>query len=206
MELYYRYVDDTEDKMILYRKVSKDGINWSEKEAIITTKRSEKDIISPALIYEDGTYKMWYVDVDRTLKYTESTDGYNYSEERIIKLSYPIAKLTNWHIDVIKTEKGYELLSVAYKNWKDRNSMNLYYFYSEDNETYSDGIIIMRPSLISWDNRGIYRSSMIYENGTYYVFYSALNTAFVRGVGLAYGENIENLIGSNIKESSVLTN
>ena len=144
---------------------------------------------------------MWYIDRDRTLKYTESTDGYKYDNERTIKLDYPIAKLTNWHLDVIKTEKGYEMLTVAYKDWKDRNSMHLYYFESKDNVSYSQGKIILRPSLISWDNRGIYRSSFIYEGGKYYVYYSAISTSFERGIGLSYGEHIENLIGSNIKEN-----
>lgn len=200
IELYYRFVNDREDKMILYRQISKDGIDWSKKEAIITTKRSKNDIISPAIIYEDGKYKMWYIERDRTLKYTESEDGKKFGKTRDIKLSYPLPKLTNWHLDVIKTEKGYEMITVAYKSWKDRNSMNLYYFQSEDNVNYSEGKIILRPSLISWDNRGIYRSSFIYEDGKYYVFYSALSTNFERGIGLSYGEHIENLIGSNIKE------
>ena len=200
LEVYFRFVNDRENKMILYRKTSKDGIKWTEKESIITTKRKTKDIISPAIIYEDGIYKMWYIDRDRTLKYTESLDGQKYDNERIIKLNYPIAKLTNWHLDVIKTEKGYEIITVAYKNWKDRNSMNLYYFQSKDNISYSQGKIILRPSLISWDNRGIYRSSFIYEDGKYYVYYSAISTSFERGIGMSYGEHIENLIGSNIKE------
>lgn len=199
MELYFRYVNDEKDQMILYKKTSKDGINWTKKEVVFDVTRSKKDYISPALIYDNGVYKMWFVDKDRSFKYIESKDGKKWSDEKTIKLNYPIARLTTWHIDVIKTEKGYELLTVAYKNWKDRNSMNLYYFNSKDNENYSDGIIILRPSLISWDNRGIYRSSFIYEDGKYFVFYSALSTQFERGIGLSYGEHIENLIGSNIK-------
>ena len=143
---------------------------------------------------------MWFVDKDRTLKYMESKDGYNYRNEKIIELNYPILNLITWHIDVIKTHKGYEMIVVAYKSWKDRNSMNLYYFKSKDNDTYSKGIVILRPSLISWDNRGIYRSSFIYEDNTYYVFYSGISDKFERGIGMSYGKNIENLIGSNIKK------
>lgn len=200
LELYFRYVNDVKDQVILYKKTSKNGVDWSEKTIVFSEKRTQKDYISPAIIYEDGTYKLWFVDKDRSLKYIESKDGINWTAEKTITLYYPQANLTTWHIDVIKTEKGYELLSVAYKNWKDRNAMNLYYFNSTDNETYSQGIIILRPSLISWDNRGIYRSSFIYEDGTYYLFYSALSTKFERGIGLSYGKNIENLVGSNIKE------
>ena len=116
------------------------------------------------------------------------------NEQEII-LTYPIKRLVTWHIDVIHTEKGYELITVAYHYWEDRNSMNLYYFNSKDNEKYSKGIIILRPSLISWDNRGIYRSSLVYEDGKYYLFYSGISTNEERGVGLAYGDDIQNLIG-----------
>ena len=202
MELYWRYVNDENDKVILYRKTTKDGVHWSDKEEILTATRSKKDYISPAIIHEDGKYKMWFVDRNRVLKYIESKDGYKYSDERVIELNYPLPKMTTWHLDVIKTEKGYEMIVVAYKNWKDRNGMNLYYFQSKDNVNYSEGIIILRPSTLSWDNRGIYRSSFIYEDGKYYVFYSALNMMMERGIGLSYGEHIENLVGSNIKESN----
>lgn len=202
MELYFRYVNEANNEVIIYRKTTSDGINWSDKEKIITEVFKNDDFMSPAFIYDNGTYKMWAVGKDLRVRYMESKDGYNYTNEKTIELKYPISGLQTWHLDVIKTEKGYELLTVAYKYHKDRNSMNLYYFNSKDNNEYSKGIIILRPSLISWDNRGIYRSSFIYEDGVYYVYYSGIDTNFVRGVGLSYGEHIENLIGSNIKESN----
>jgi len=204
MELYFRFVNDTEDKVIIYRRTSSDGVNWSEKEEIISNNRSKKDYMSPAIIYDNGIYKMWFVDHDKLVHYIESKDGYKYENEKVIDLNYPIPKLQSWHIDTIKTEKGYELLTVAYRYHEDRNSMNLYYFTSKDNENYSKGVIVMRPSLISWDNKGIYRSSFIYENGVYYVYYSGISMNNERGIGLAYGEHIENLIGSNIKQETDL--
>lgn len=200
MELYFRFVDDTNDKVIIYRRTSTNGIDWTDKEAIITDTRSKRDYMSPAIIYDKGIYKMWYVDHDKNVHYMESTDGYKYGEAKTLDLDYPIPKLQSWHVDAIKTEKGYELLTVAYRYHKDRNSMNLYYFKSTDNEDYSKGIIVLRPSLISWDNKGIYRSTFIYENNTYYVFYSGISMGNERGVALSYGEHIENLIGSNIKK------
>ncbi len=203
LELYYRFVNEYEKKVIIYRKVSKDGIQWSDKEVILTEDFAKNDYMSPAFIYDNGTYKMWAVGKKLNVRYLESTDGKNYSGEKTITLNYPISGLQTWHLDVIKTDKGYEMITVAYKYHKDRNSMNLYYFNSKDNVEYTKGKIILRPSLISWDNRGIYRSSFIYENNSYYVFYSALDTNFVRGIGLSYGEHIENLVGSNIKDNNL---
>ena len=200
LECYYRYVNDSNDKVIIYRKITKDGVNWSKKEEIISARRSRKDYLSPAIIYEDGIYKMWSVDTDRKVKYMESVDGYKYSNERTINLKYQLSTLKNWHLDVIHTDKGYEMIVVAYTSWEDRLSMNLYYFKSKDNINYGEGITILRPSINSWDNKGIYRSSLMYEDGIYYVFYSAMSRKMERGVGIAYGKEINNLKGLNLKE------
>ena len=73
--------------MILYKKTSKDGINWTKKEVVFDVTRSKKDYISPALIYDNGVYKMWFVDKDRSFKYIESKDGKKWSDEKTIKLN-----------------------------------------------------------------------------------------------------------------------
>lgn len=199
LECYYRRVDDKKDEMVLYRKTTKDGIHWSDREIITTTKRSEHDYVSPAIIYDNGIYKMWYVDKNNTNCYAESKDGYHYSSCKKIDLKYPLTVKT-WHLDVIKTENGYEMITVAFNNWNDRAVMNLYYFHSDTETGFKDGTIIIKPSHVSWDNGGLYRSTFIYENGTYYVFYSGISSNFDRGIGLSYGKHIENLIGSNIKQ------
>ena len=198
LECYYRYVNDTNDKVIIYRLTTKDGVHWTDKEEILSANRSEKDYISPAIIYEENIYKLWYVDRDRTVVYMESSDGYNYSNERIIELTYQLKTLKNWHLDVIHTAKGYEMIVVAYTSWADRLFMNLYYFKSRDNIKYSRGVAILRPSIRSWDNKGIYRSSLIYEDDVYYLFYSAMSRDAKRGIGLSYGEEIDNLKGYDI--------
>lgn len=195
LELYWRYVDDNNNKVIIYRKTSNDGVKWSNKEEILNKDRTKKDFLSPAIIYENNTYKMWYVDRDRTVRYMESEDGKNYKNERVLNLKYPLKNLSSWHLDVIHTKKGYEMIVVAFVDWNDRNSMNLYYFNSKDNMKWNDGITILRPSVKSWDNRGIYRSSFIYENDTYYLFYSGISTNFERGIGLTSGNDISNLKG-----------
>lgn len=206
LECYYRYVNDIQDKVILYRLTTKDGIHWSNKEEILSYKRSVKDFLSPSIIYDDGMYKMWSVDKKYVLKYIESKDGYNYSNERTINLKYPITVLKPWHLDVIKTEKGYEMIIVAFPNREDSVTMSLYYFSSKDNINYTVGKCILKPSNISWDNGGIYRSTFIYENGMYYLYYSALSLErpYVRGTGLSYGKDIDNLKGYNYKEDNEL--
>ena len=49
-----------------------------------------------------------------------------------------------------------------------------------------------------WDNKGIYRSSFIYENGVYVVYYGGTKKDYHHGIGLMYGKDIYKLKGNNI--------
>lgn len=195
MECYWRYVDDIEDEAVIYRSYTKDGINWSDKEvAFVGKPRRKKDYVSLALLFEDNTYKMWYVNKGNTLTYAESKDGKEWSNEKVIKMNYE-ENVKTWHMDVIHTEKGYEMIAVAYKNWDLHNNMNLYYTTSKDGIHWDKAKTIIKPATRTgyWDNRGIYRSSFIYEDGIYYVFYSGTSQDLHHGIGLMYGRNIYKL-------------
>ena len=147
------------------------------------------------MIYEDGKYKLWYVEKDRSINYIESKDLEKWSKPRIINISYYAKDVINWHLDVIHTKKGYEMVIASYKNWADRNSMDLYYTYSKDNKKYEKARVILRPSIDGWDNKGIYRASLLSEDGMYYLFYSGQNIDKTRVIGLSMGENIYSLRG-----------
>lgn len=199
MEIYWRYVDDIEDKAIMYRRTSTDGINWGEKEiAFVADPRSKIDYVSPAILFMDGVYKMWYIDKGNTLKYTTSIDGKNWEEPKKIDLKYEDGVKT-WHLDVIYTEKGYEMITVAYESWATHNDMNLYYTISPDGETWETAKVILEPPTKTsyWDNKGIYRSSFVYEDGIYYVYYSGTSKDYHHGIGLVYGKDIFDLKNTN---------
>lgn len=197
IECYWRLVDDVNNKAIIYRSYTYDGTNFSDKEiSLISDNRKKYDYVSPAIIYENHTYKMWYIDKNNTLKYIESKDGLNWSDFTIINFKYEDSKQKTWHIDVISTDKGYELISVAYDKWANHNNMSLYYSYSNDEiENWAPAKEILSPTKNTnyWDNRGIYRSCMIYEDGIYVLFYSGTNKELHHGIGIMYGKNIEKL-------------
>ena len=87
------------------------------------------------------------------------------------------------------------MIAVAFYNWKTRNEMNLYYSSSEDGIKWEEAKTILKPTSQTeyWDNRGIYRSSFIYENGMYYVFYSGTSRDYHHGIGMVYGQDIKKL-------------
>lgn len=193
LECWWRYVDSIKNKVTIYRRTTKDGKTWSKKESIFTSNRDVLDWISPSIIYEDNIYKIWYV-YKTKVYYTESYDLKKFSDAKMFNIEYEDSVKT-WHIDVIHTEKGYEMIIVAFSDWNHRAYMNLYYTFSKDNNIYSTADVIMKPTTGTnyWDNSGLYRSSFIYENDKYYVFYSGQGTNFAKGIGLMSGKDIYNL-------------
>ena len=198
LECWWRYVDDISDLVIIYRKWTDDGVHWSDKEILQENTRSVDDYLSPSVIYEDGIYKIWTIGAGYKLRYWESADGSNWQHQWAQSIRYPDANLSSWHVDVIHTQNGYEVLVVAYDHSVKPIShlkMSLYYLRSDDNYNYSPAELILSPTSGSnrWDNRGLYRSALMYDNGTYYLFYSAIKTNDERHVGLISGTSIFNL-------------
>lgn len=193
LECWWRYVDDVSGDVTLYRRVTTDGINWSSKEAVITANRKKQDYLSPAIIYEDNIYKIWFVRKNRVM-YTESSDLKNFSKPIDLNIEYEDSVLS-WHLDVIHTNKGYEMILVAYSDWEHRMYMNLYYTKSVDNKNYDIAKVILKPTTgtNNWNNSGLYRSSFIYEDGLYKVYYSGQGTNKAKGIGLVEGSSIFNL-------------
>lgn len=213
LECYWRFVNEEQGKVIIYKKYTTDGVTWSESEKVIELNKKESDCISPAIIFDDNMYKMWYVDNGYIVKYRESYDGFSWTEPRVLNISYDINSLANkdmknWHIDIIKTEKGYEMLMSAFEKGTSRTKMDLYYSKSKDNIDWEPCSIILRHSdnVDNWDNKGIYKSTFIYKNGIYYVFYSGINEDETRGVGLSFGKDINNLKGLTYDNENELFN
>ena len=208
LECWWRYVNDETGRVIIYRKYTSDGVNWCEKEEMINWNRKENDCLSPALIYENGLYKMWFVDVGYVVKYMESDDGKVWNKQRQLNISYDKPNMNNWHLDVIKTNKGYEMLLSSFENGQNRNDMDLYYTKSTDNVSWDTCITILKHSNdpLSWDNRGIYRSSFLMKDGLYYVFYSATSTKGTKGIGITYGKDISNLKGIENNDTYIFNN
>ena len=201
IECYWRYVNDVDNEVIIYRRCSNDGVNFSDKEEFIKSdKRTERDYVSPAIIYENGIYKMWYVD-KKKVQYTEKIDNNTWLDPVAMDIKYDNSQLITWHLDVIATSKGYEMIMVAYDDVNNRSTMKLYYTYSENgknNWNIAKKILSPKTGSTSWDNLGLYRSSLIYEDGVYIVFYSGISKNDDHGIGIVYGKNIYKLKAVNI--------
>ena len=194
LECWWRFYDRPNKRTVLRRKTTSDGVHWSAKEDMVTGELYVYDFLSPALIYEDGMYKMWAINQNtgHSIDYRESSDGKSWSEIRKIKVEYDDKELAHWHLDVIRSAKGYEMsISAYYPAENDRVHMSLYYSYSPDNVNYTKAVLLFKPlkGTGAWDNMGLYRSSLLYAGGKYYLFYSGLNTSIgPSGMGLVGGD------------------
>ena len=212
LELFWRYVDDVAKTFTIFHRTSKDGVTWTQTEIAYQADRTKQDWLSPAFMWEDNRYKVWYVNRDFSIQYRESEDGKTWSEPREVTIPYAEKndKMHHWHIDVQKFDDQYEILVVGFEQkgekpaLSERHIMNLYHASSKDNQTWSALTPIIYPSQKKdhWDGKGIYRSAFIKENGTYYVFYSGIGFNDVRGVGVSYGADINQLKGVDFSNTA----
>lgn len=198
LELYWRYTDYEANYMALYMRYSYDGSKWSGRTPVYETyNRKKYDMVSPAIVYENGKYKVWYVSGYKVW-YRELTNN-AWSDSVVTSLSYPSTTYT-WHIDVEKINGRYELLTCSTTDKSDRKHMSLYYAASADGIKWSTAEKVLSPSSDSsnWDGGGLYRSAFIYTNDNYIVLYSGRNDSGNFGTGLVFGESMTSLNGTDL--------
>ncbi|MBR3149811.1 MAG: Ig-like domain-containing protein [Eubacterium sp.] len=196
LECWWRFYDRPANKVQIFRKCSPDGVMWTNKELMLETPLKKVDNLSPSVIYENGIYKMWSIDQHKSYKvvYQEyNPNTKQWSERKYLEIEYSKPDMVSWHLGVTRTPKGYEMVLSAFeKNAKDHLHMDVYYCYSTDNENYTVADTMLKPTTgtENWDNMGIYRSSLMYADGKYYLFYPGINDKKgPMGIGIISGDD-----------------
>lgn len=200
LELWYRATYYNNEDRIM-RVTSKDGVNWSEPEKMVSF-YGVRECLSPAILFEDNIYKMWYVTEDLKCMYMQSGDGIHWTSQQEVKLNLT-GSYVPWHLDLIKTDLGYEILVSAFKLKEAAlNNRVLMWGTSKDGLNFNNLSTVLIPAKndSSWDNKQIYRSTFIKVNGVYKVFYSAMNKKNQWHIGLSQGTSMENLHGCKFKK------
>lgn len=193
LECWYRFThrsgdNNYYDNLQLVRKTSYDGINWSDREILVNLATAEGNelgnmVVSPAIIYSNGRYRMWYVDSEsrgqRGLAYSESEDGRKWQNKSACRLIG--AQNNPWHIDVNFIDGIYYLISY--------DSNNLTIWKSEDGQKFHYIKELLSPSVTgSFYGDSLYRACII-KDEKLKVFFSAKDL-FRTYIGLLEGENI----------------
>jgi hypothetical protein len=153
-----------------YRITSSDGIHWNKlKLSFLCTQTKEG--YSPAYIQDGSNIKMWYVGGEGNLDFTQSDDNEK-TWSKVTRCKISMEPWKPWHVDVIKTNKGYEGLLCARNRLM--NTRALFYIFSLDGVKWKcSKYPILFPSKNGWDKAEIYRSTLLKEKGLYRIWYSA---------------------------------
>lgn len=179
MWMVYRELDGSNVETI-YALSSTDGTTWSSSTAIVEN-GALREMLSPAVVYLDGTYRMWTVDATttpHTLRLrTSSSPNSGWSAPSACVLTLPDSDLEIWHVDVnYRSDLGeYHMLVNSENTIND--SGRLFFAWSTDgvNWTVTDGALL-EPDLAGWDATYLYRSSWVYTGSNYDLFYAGIAT------------------------------
>lgn len=179
----------------LIRKCSVDGIHWSEREILYDPRVPENvdqlgDMVrSPAILYIEKTYHMWYVDNkynigQRNLCYASSTDGKKWKKRITCQLTGK--PINSWHIDVTYIDGLYRL--TVYDLYE------LTLWDSPDGIHFQYKQTLLKPSLKygSFYSDGLYRSILLKTKNTYACYFSAFDDKRTH-IGIMQGKTLSQL-------------
>ena len=205
MELWYRAskVANGDIDTTFYRKKSTDGVNWTAREAMFNNKKnSQGEIVSPAIIFEDGKYKMWYTRASVTgahiQEYAESTTGKTW-ESRVLDIKFDFKDYYFWHGDVYKHDDGKIDMVIGCKSATE--PWSVFYTYSYDNINFVEPMLLIKPTVSTnnWDKDDLYKPSLTKVGDELYLYYSTpYNIGLTKGkslmeLGVHEKEDIENM-------------
>lgn len=186
LELWFRYADEKNQKEIIYRKCSKNGKEWGEKEAVMVNDESGNCalFLSPTIIYENGEYHIWVVNLrKKAMEYYTSQQGNQWQYSHDIALNYALEgkRFFPWHMDIIH-EEGKYILCMMVKGYNQQDDWCLFYSESVDNHQWTEPVIMLKPRHDHWDAK-LYRSSLVKTPEGYSLYYSAKDEGHY-GMGL----------------------
>lgn len=176
----------------LCRKISNDGINWSDRELLADlTEQGHplgKMLVSPAVIFQDGMYYMWYVDDicsgQRNVSFSYAYDPHNWAKATICTLNGH--DINPWHIDVSLINGVYRMLIF------DRIDISLWESSDGKSFKYVKSLLLPSKTIGSFHYYDLYRACMIKTPFSYRVYFSA-NDTFKTSIGVLEGQTPENM-------------
>lgn len=176
----------------LLRKTTTDGVHWNEREILADLTQTGHPLgnmlVSPAILFENGTYRIWYVDDicagQRHIACSFATDPHEWSPATVCTLNGH--DVNPWHIDVSFIDGVYRMLVF------DRIDVSLWESLDGKSFDYVKSLLLPSKTIGSFYYRDLYRSCMIKTKAGYRVYFSA-NDTFKTSLGVMEGRIPENL-------------
>jgi predicted GH43/DUF377 family glycosyl hydrolase len=188
--IYYNETPSDYKTQYLSLLSSTDGTNWNDHRKLIDFHITKGDpfIVSPTLVYTNGTYYMFHVEVAKGthspricskdtganfIRVMFSDDGLTWDKKQDvgINIDFP-SNFHPWHINIIPANnKFYMLVNGYYNTFCDKH--NLYLAVSDDliNWHFIDKPIV-KASKDLFDSKVIYRSAAVVDGDDMFVYFS----------------------------------
>lgn len=173
--------------LLLMRKYSQDGINWSEYEVMTTTK-----YLSPTIIWDGAKYQMWGIgydlwDTSGIIAYQESVDGIIWSDPVRCTLGSREENNDIWHGSVTKQDGKYHFVFID-----ESDKQEVFYCNSVDGIHFSEPYVIVDNNEF-WDF--LYRPTLVFDEDGVFCLYGAVNHANQWFITMSRGPDVNNLRG-----------
>ena len=177
--------------LTLFRKCSKDGVNWSDYEVM-----DYVSYLSPTVFWDGQQYKMWSIGFDTydttgTLVYQESLNGTEWSNPQKCSIDNQSVNLDIWHGSVFFDEDTSKYLLVYLPN---EDNTKIEFCVSDNGIEFTENKTIVNvTNSAPWKN--LYRPTIMVENGIYHLFYGVVTEDNKWYISYSKGEDVNALVG-----------
>ena len=194
LEVWYRltHVVGSTLPTTIFRKVTSDGQNWSEREVTVPEAlHTAADFArSPSIIYDAGIYKMWKTN-NSGIYYQQASDAKTWTAQVLVDAGKASTGAVGdrWHIDVAKYQADEGLYHLVVYNM---SADTIEYFSSADGLAFNFKRTILKTGTGTSDlhNTRLYKSaSVMDEHGNIRLYFSGTGTRHVFEGG-AYKANV----------------
>ena len=200
LEIWWRPYDITSHTENILRRVTYDGIHWSDSEEIMGRGEKDEMRLSPTVWKEGDIYTMLYSDGSVIKKRELDISKAKPTWSAPVTLPIEWNGLRGWHHDAIMDKDGnLELVINAIEPGWTNNETDLYYVKLNAEMTSATPLklILKRGNDINdFDHRSIYRSSLVTVGNTYRLYYSCIDENWHRHMAMAEGPSPLALIGA----------
>lgn len=197
LECWWRIYQESTKKDALMRKVSSDGVNWSESEEMLPFGNPGSGRLSPAVWIENDEYRMVYSDgVNlRFIKTPVASPPLEWSMPLIVPIDW--GNLHAWHHDVILDDDGnWDIVVCAFHDGGKSNENDLYYVKAKsDLSQVSTPVMILArgKGKKDFDHQSVYRPSLVRVDEEFFLYYSGISANNKRYMTLLRGPTIFSL-------------
>lgn len=179
--------------LLLFRKVSIDGIHWSEYEVM----REMSGYTSPSIVYSDGKYKLWAIrpstdENEGELEYSESADGKKWVPDERCAFSGDTKIPKVWH-GAVCYDGTYRFVFIESSGKSDA------VLYTES----VDGLSWQKPrKIVQKENfwEGFYRPCILYSDSYFYCIYGVITQDNEWYLSMSMGDSVDALRGISAQD------